>query len=177
VKKRSNLKGAEDWTDADYMAKWKANCIVIASGCWEWQGFLHEFRNIKPGQKGYPGTSYRGKRVRLHKKVLELKLGRLLVTGELACHSCDYPPCINPEHLEAGTQEKNKLDEVARGRSFYANKTRCKRGHSFDEDNTYHLLGLKGRPRRMCRTCQRDRQRETWRQRNGYYSTPQEQKE
>jgi hypothetical protein len=172
----TNVKGGANLSDADYMAHWKSKCIMTATGCWEWQGFCFEFRNIKPGQRGYPSGSYRGQRCRVHRKALELKLGRLLSKHENACHRCDNPPCINPEHLFAATQEHNKLDEVAKGRSFYANKTHCKRGHPFDERNTEHQVSPKGRPRRACRECTRMRARQYYRNRVARFSQPQEQK-
>lgn len=31
-------------------------------------------------------------------------------------HKCDNPKCVNPDHLEAGTQSQNILDAYARGR-------------------------------------------------------------
>ena len=32
-------------------------------------------------------------------------------------HRCDNPPCVNPEHLEPGTQNDNVQDRQARGRT------------------------------------------------------------
>lgn len=34
----------------------------------------------------------------------------------LACHSCDNPPCIAPEHLRWGTEQDNMEDRTLRGR-------------------------------------------------------------
>ena len=39
-----------------------------------------------------------------HRRVLEAKLGRALVRGEVAMHTCDNKRCINPEHPEHGTR-------------------------------------------------------------------------
>lgn len=36
--------------------------------------------------------------------------------GKLILHTCDNPPCINPEHLTVGTQSQNMRDMVSRGR-------------------------------------------------------------
>jgi len=153
VKKSPNV------TDEDYIARWKARCVITASGCWEWQGHCCKFRNQKPGQRGYAEGWYRGKNVRLHRKVLEIRLGRLLEPGELALHRCDNPPCLCPDHVWAGSQKLNKLDEVAKGRNYCLPKTHCPRGHRYTPENTYKAPGRDGRGARNCKTCMRIRQR------------------
>lgn len=37
--------------------------------------------------------------------------------GYVVMHLCDNPPCANPEHLKAGTQNENIQDAVRKGRS------------------------------------------------------------
>lgn len=52
---------------------------------------------------------------RLHRLVLEITSG--ISQDELfVIHSCDNPPCCNPEHLRYGTHRENCDDKVARGR-------------------------------------------------------------
>jgi predicted XRE-type DNA-binding protein len=33
-------------------------------------------------------------------------------------HSCDNPPCVNPEHLSVGTRKENLVDMSKKGRMF-----------------------------------------------------------
>ena len=37
--------------------------------------------------------------------------------GLVVRHRCDNPPCVNPDHLEIGTQADNQADMAIRGRS------------------------------------------------------------
>ena len=46
----------------------------------------------------------------------------MVYVGDIPCglhilHSCDYGPCVNPNHLRAGTRSENRLDYIARGSS------------------------------------------------------------
>lgn len=81
------------------------------SGCWLWDGGLC---------KCYGVISVGGKngRQRLATHVsLELS-GRSRPSPILqACHHCDVPACVNPEHLYWGTGSENRADMFARGRA------------------------------------------------------------
>lgn len=65
---------------------------------------------------GY-GMMWLGKRkVRVHIHALEQKLGRPLLPGMKALHTCDVRNCIEEEHLYEGTDKQNVADCIARGR-------------------------------------------------------------
>lgn len=52
----------------------------------------------------------------LHRLVLAEKLGVDVVDMKgVALHTCDNKRCINPEHLELGTQRQNVNDAIERG--------------------------------------------------------------
>jgi hypothetical protein len=72
-------------------------------------------------------------------------------------HLCRVRHCVNPEHMELVTRGENNRRGIARERRIAQAKTvtHCKRGHPFDEANTY----VRADGERNCRTCQRDRQR------------------
>jgi hypothetical protein len=128
-------KGMPHKTDAEYLADWKANCIITESGCWEWQGWQTRSKGMKNAERGYPGGSYRGKRARLHRLVLSWKVGRPLKTEEFTCHSCDKPNCINPDHLSIGTPKSNMQEAGAKRRWPRQRKEFCKNGHPRTPEN------------------------------------------
>lgn len=55
------------------------------------------------------------------------------------------------ENLRWGTPKENTADMLRHGTNREASKTHCKRGHPFDEENTYRTA--KGRE---CKQCHRD---------------------
>jgi hypothetical protein len=79
-----------------------------AEECHEWK----YSRDIE----GYGRFSYNGKQVKAHRFALELKLGRPLDEDMFACHTCDNPPCVNPDHLFEGSAKDNVEDMLSKGR-------------------------------------------------------------
>jgi hypothetical protein len=69
-------------------------------------------------QRQVPKTGRGGPKEYAHRRALEAKLGRLINPGMLACHHCDNPPCIQPEHLYEGTESDNRRDMYARRRRW-----------------------------------------------------------
>ncbi|MEU9067340.1 HNH endonuclease [Streptomyces sp. NPDC048306] len=51
-----------------------------------------------------------------HRWSLERKLGRKLSADEMARHTCDNPPCVNPDHLIPGSRSDNMMDMLQRNR-------------------------------------------------------------
>ena len=149
-------RGRPDLTDADYLAKLLATCRRTENGCLEYEGF-----RFKP-PRHYGMMSYRGVQWRTHRLMWMLVRGPI-PDGMHVLHSCDNPPCCDVEHMRLGTHLENMAECRAKGRYYYANLTHCKRGHPFNEENTYIIktpgpaYGL-----RQCRVCQRGHQRLKW---------------
>lgn len=81
---------------------------VTESGCWEWRG-------RKSGQR-YGKLNIGQRHLLAHRLAYELWVGPI-PGGLVVRHKCDNPPCINPEHLEAGTHADNSNDMVERRRT------------------------------------------------------------
>lgn len=78
------------------------------SGCWLWLG---------PVDKEGHGVLYaERKHYKAHRFSLYLQTPCPNVKL-LACHTCDVPGCINPDHLFWGTNADNKADCKAKGRT------------------------------------------------------------
>jgi hypothetical protein len=53
---------------------------------------------------------------RAHRVAWELTFQKEVPRGKVVRHTCDNPVCVNPQHLELGTQLDNVRDRVERGR-------------------------------------------------------------
>jgi hypothetical protein len=109
---------------------------------------------------GYGRFQAEGRGWLAHRWLLGVVRGAPLAAGELGCHHCDNPPCVNVRHLYVGSPATNMRDMTDRGRNpvTAANmaKTRCDHGHEYTPDNTYRMPN----GRRDCRACIRQRVRE-----------------
>lgn len=86
----------------------KGNCDFPPSGCWVWRG------DKRP--KGYGVVIHAGIRIAAHRLAYALAHPGKDIDSYLVLHHCDNPPCINPDHLYAGTYKDNNTDTVKRGR-------------------------------------------------------------
>ena len=105
-------------------------------GCWEWLG-SHD-------GGGYGKfTVTHGWQEKAHRFAYQLFVGPL-EPGQLVCHHCDNPGCVNSEHLFAGTMKDNIQDAKAKGRVPVL--TSC-----WGEDNPKHKLTLDNVSEIRCR--------------------------
>ncbi|MCY7391790.1 MAG: HNH endonuclease [Leptolyngbyaceae cyanobacterium CAN_BIN12] len=81
----------------------------LNSGCWEWIGCIET--------NGY-GTFVieHQTKVAAHRFSLAMATNRTELTL-LACHKCDNPTCVNPDHLYWGTSAENNQDRADRNRT------------------------------------------------------------
>lgn len=94
------------WSRGTLIEAVRSECLVdVVTGCWVW-------KNGKD-KDGYAKFYFEGKHWRVARAVLHV------LTGDLqphTRHTCDNPPCCNPDHLLWGTARDNVLDAVSRGR-------------------------------------------------------------
>lgn len=78
----------------------------IESGCWIFIGCKNP--------KGY-GVFQANGTIFSHRFAWIVKNGAI-PKGLLVCHTCDNPPCVNPDHLWLGTPKQNTQDMVKKDR-------------------------------------------------------------
>jgi hypothetical protein len=80
--------------------------------CWLWLACRSE--------QGYGFFDFNGKRYVATRVAYELHHGVPLPADKFACHTCDNPPCVRPDHLFPGTAKENFDDFIAKGFSCSA---------------------------------------------------------
>jgi len=121
--------------------------MLLDTPCREYQGDRHEngygIRHIGAGRTRY-----------VHRQIMEMAGHD--IQGKVVRHLCDNPSCFRYDHLRIGTQADNMADMNSKDRgrqgAGWAERTHCKNGHEFTEENTYHAPNKAGR---ICRECGR----------------------
>lgn len=115
--KRAAIVGLQKPTMPDHVlvARFWRRASESESGCWEWSrgGKNHD-------GYGRLGWSY-GLVNRLGGERAAHRIAWILThgpipPGKLVMHTCDNPPCINPDHLMLGTELTNMQDKIKKGR-------------------------------------------------------------
>lgn len=68
------------------------------TGCWLWTAAINNM--------GYGTLAYRQVRYYAHRFSYEMFVGPI-PSGLVLDHLCRHPSCVNPDHLEAVTQQEN----------------------------------------------------------------------
>jgi hypothetical protein len=83
---------------------------INENGCWVVTNFF-------VNKDGYTHVKRYNKRIGSHRWVYENFYKTSIPKGKVVRHKCDNPTCINPEHLEIGTQTQNTRDTAQRNRT------------------------------------------------------------
>lgn len=118
--------------------------VKKTDSCWNWTGHL-----VRGGYGRYI-VALGSKPIPAHRVSYQLTFGEI-PKNLVIDHLCRNPKCVNPEHLEAVTQQINILRGVSPAH-FNALKTHCKRGHEFNEENTIYRSNS-NRKTRDCKLC------------------------
>ena len=82
--------------------------------CWLWTGNRDD--------DGYGRLKIDGKTYKAHRLSYQAYKGKFEPSFKV-CHTCDNPPCVNPDHLFLGSTENNVRDSLAKGRRNKYNLT------------------------------------------------------
>lgn len=132
---------------------------VTERGCWEWDGQRNEL-----GYGLFNSKRQGLERARAHRVVWEYLTGRTLGDAVL-CHTCDNPPCVNPEHLFPGSQADNVADMTSKGRHWLQGRTECKYGHDLTAEGATRTTRRGDKTYQACVACTRRRSR-AWEAKN-----------
>lgn len=119
---------------------WKYALIVPFCECWEWIGCK--------AVNGYGVIRSRGKNYLAHRFSYEISVGPI-ADGMMIDHKCRNRACVNPSHLRQVTHFQNNVENSVSMSAKNKQKTHCKRGHEFNEVNTY----FRKSGARFCRPC------------------------
>ncbi len=117
--------------------------VQRTDSCWLW--------TRAKNRKGYGQFRVNGKLHITHRLAWELHNGSIQ-EGIHVLHRCDVPSCCRLDHLFLGTNQDNVDDKMAKHRHTIKNRTHCKFGHPYSQENTR----IRPDGARQCRNCERE---------------------
>ena len=107
----ASTSGDDEWM----YASWRLHELtrINTSGCWLWLGSVNS---------GYGVISIRGKRHYAHRLSWECHYRLDIPAGQVIRHKCNTPLCVNPQHLQTGTQQQNVDDMIQAHREGFVRK-------------------------------------------------------
>jgi hypothetical protein len=122
--------------------------VVKTDDCWLWVG--------SRAGGGYGRIRVNGKHVPAHRVSWSLQHGIPFPEHLDACHHCDNPLCVRPDHIFPGTPSENAIDARDKGR--LKDWSLCSRGHPMTGGNVCQRAdGC--RECRMCRNVRKQKAR------------------
>jgi hypothetical protein len=87
--------------------------VTVTDNCWIWNGAKN---------KKYGILNFRNRNSMPAHRMSYILFRGEIPDGILACHTCDNPPCVNPQHIFLGTTQHNTEDMMRKGRSMKGEK-------------------------------------------------------
>lgn len=116
----------------------KADQSAGPAGCWPWTGarITPTHRTLGYGRVRVGGESY------AHRLAWMIANGRTSTDGRCVLHSCDNAICVNPAHLDLGTDLDNARQREARRRCRHA-RGRAVASSRLSEDDVTDIRSLR----------------------------------
>lgn len=120
--------------------------------CWLWTAS----KNSKGyGYFGLTRVDGKNKIVKAHRWSWEQWYGPIPEDKVLDHVVCDNPSCVKPTHMALRTSGQNTLRSTKAAAAINSRKTHCPKGHPYDQ-----VYMVRGRPKRYCGRCGRERVKE-----------------
>lgn len=85
--------------------------VEKTESCWIWKGTVNRHGYGRVAVLHHTGAFV------AHRVAYEICTGEILTPEQVLMHTCDNPSCVNPDHLQPGTQADNMADMRSKGRA------------------------------------------------------------